>query len=609
MKSRIILLWAVMSLWAAGALHALTMTASVDKTNLSLDDELTLTVEVRGANGNMLMPQLPSLPAFNVYSREVSTMNINGQASTLFRYVMLPRFATKATIGPIRFTHNGQVYTTQPIEINIYRRMPAGRGAGGATQTATAAGSGRNYDSAVAAKKQNAAGLPDELLQTDSLANDKAGEDFFMTAAVSSRSPYVNQQIELIIRFYYAQPFVDQAPYFTPTVTNIFMEPLKQNVQGSQVLKGRMYRYVERRYALSGVQPGKAEIGSAMVKYRPGSDNFFSVFDHFFGGAAVGEERVVKTQPITLNVRPTPQAGQPDSFYGAVGTNFSISAKADHTAVEAGEAINLTVTVKGLGNLKSTADLKLPAIPGFKVYDVSSNATAIATEGGTQSTKTFSTIIVPAASGEYIIPKINWSYFNSKTGKYITLSTRPITVKVSPSTKTSKGVNFAGGGTTDSGFKQLGKDIRYLKTESYTNANSWLKRLGQLKILNGLFILLPILCGAGILVGKKSLRAKRPLMTARQQLKKAVTVEQIALAAEDFLLSRFHINTGSRQLRGVLEDLQKRGVQVETLKEFAALWQRLDAARFAPQNMAAADSQALAGLALEIFKRLDAEGR
>ena len=110
------------------------MTASVDKTNLSLDDELTLTVQITGASGNVLMPQLPSLPAFNVYSREVSSMNINGQTSTVFRYVMLPRFPTKATIGEIRFTYNGRVYTTQPIQVNIYRRVPAGRGPGGGDQ-------------------------------------------------------------------------------------------------------------------------------------------------------------------------------------------------------------------------------------------------------------------------------------------------------------------------------------------------------------------------------------------------------------------------------------------------------------------------------------------
>ena len=42
--------------------------------------------------------------------------------------------------------------------------------------------------------------------------------------------------------------------------------------------------------------------------------------------------------------------------------------------MEAGEAVNLTVNVNGPGNLKPTSDLKLPSLPGFKVYDVASSA-------------------------------------------------------------------------------------------------------------------------------------------------------------------------------------------------------------------------------------------
>ena len=159
MRIRNFLLTLVLFVSALAAHAQITMTASVDKTNLSLDDELTLTVQITGASGNVLMPQLPSLPAFNVYSREVSSMNINGQTSTVFRYVMLPRFPTQATIGAIRFTYNGQVYTTQPIQVNIYRRVPAGRGQGGAVQQASSSGTGGNYDSSVSARSSAASGV------------------------------------------------------------------------------------------------------------------------------------------------------------------------------------------------------------------------------------------------------------------------------------------------------------------------------------------------------------------------------------------------------------------------------------------------------------------
>ena len=107
-----------LAVWAGAQV---SVTARVDKTNLTLDDELTLTVEVNGASGNMVMPQLPSLPAFNVYSREVQRTSVNGQTSTVFRYTMLPRFVGNATIGAIQFTYNGKTYKTDPISVSIYR--------------------------------------------------------------------------------------------------------------------------------------------------------------------------------------------------------------------------------------------------------------------------------------------------------------------------------------------------------------------------------------------------------------------------------------------------------------------------------------------------------
>ena len=592
---------------AALATHAqVTMTASVDKTNLSLDDELTLTVQITGASGNVVMPQLPSLPAFNVYSREVSSMNINGQTSTVFRYVMLPRFPTQATIGAIRFTYNGQVYTTQPIQVNIYRRVPAGRSKGGAVQQASSSGTGGNYDSAVSSRTQNT--IPQALASTDTLAEQNGDKSFFMTAAVNNTSPYVNQQVELIVRFYYSRPFAGQPPYTPPTVNNIFMEPLKQNTEGSQILQGKMFRYIENRYALSGVQAGKAVIGPAMVQFQPGSNDVFSAFDRLFGGLAAEPQQLVKSNPITLNIQATPTAGRPASFYGAVGTDFTLQAQADRTQVEAGESINLTVTVKGPGNLKPTSDLKIPQINGFRVYDVASDSVTLPLGRETQSTKTFKTVLVPTASGSYTIPALAWSYFNPKTKRYVTLTTKPISVEVTPSTKADNAVSFTGGNTSG-GFRQLGKDIRYIKTDPYPGEVGWLVSVGALTWLAWIFIFLPVICRLAIWLGKDSLKSKGPILTARNQLKKACVEEQVAAAVEEFLLKRFHINMGSSKLRETMEILKQKGVHPDTLKAFAALWQRLDAARFAPENLAAADTRALAAQALNLLKHLDSEGR
>lgn len=610
MRKLLFFLWC----FTATALGAVTLTATVDKTNLSLDDELTLTVEIRGADMNST-PQLPSLPAFNVYSRDVSAININGQQTNTYRYVMLPRFPAKATIGPVRFLYNGQEYQTQPISVNIYRRMPAGKTAGGSAQTGGTAHtggirfvSGANTNSGRRAFAPDPS-LPPALNAVNMQAEERAGKGFFMAAGVSSLSPYVNQPVELIVRFYYAEAFIDQAPYSSPTVNNIFMEPLGAQTEGTQILRGRMYRYVEQKYALSGVSAGKAVIGPAMVKYRLGTNNMFSAFDRLFGGAAVSEEKVVQTDPITLQVRAVPEAGKPGSFYGAVGSGFTLAAQADRTQVEAGEAVNLTITVRGPGNLKPTADLKMPPIRGFKVYDVASNSVAVPTANGTQSVKTFTTVLVPAAAGIYTIDPIEWSYFNPRTRQHVTLRTQPLSIQVSPATRQNTGYNFAGGPSDNNGIKRLGTDIRYLKTSPFEPAYTGLATLGKAKFWPIVFLLAPVLCLLGATLGKKSLRAKRPLLTAHAALKKAPTEAQISEAVSAFLLQRFKLNTGSLQLREMMQALQKRGADKATLQAFLALWQRLDAARFAPQQLGQNETQALAAQTWALLKQLDGEAR
>ena len=57
------------------------------------------------------------------------------------------------------------------------------------------------------------------------------------------------------LRFYYSRPFVDNAPYTDPTISNLFMESVSTS-EGRQTIDGKTYGYIERRYAVSGVTAG-----------------------------------------------------------------------------------------------------------------------------------------------------------------------------------------------------------------------------------------------------------------------------------------------------------------------------------------------------------------
>ena len=570
------------------------MTASVNKTNLALDDELTLSVQISGTKGNINMPQLPSLPAFNVYSRGYAqSSGTNRDTVSVFTYTMVPRFVGKATIGPVTFNYQGDTYRTEPIEVSIYRR--------GNTPPAPAASNGTPQP---LAEPPAAPARPLTPLETalDEQAQALGTQPFFMVAAVSKSAPYVNEQITLAIRFYYSQSFYD-APYQKPEVSNIFMEDASSS-EGTQLIHHTPYRYQEQRYHLIGAAPGPATIGAATVHFRVGTSPL-SPFDRLFGGGAVSEERSVSSTPISLKIRPLP-GDKPDSFYGAVGKGYSFKSNLQPQEVEAGEAVTWVATVYGTSNLKSTRDLTFPEIDGFRSYPAASS-TGKTTGAPVLNYKTFKTVLVPSSSGIYTAPVLEWSYFNPVDGKYHTLKTQPVTIQVTPSTKQADIPAYASSMLpATNGVQTLQNDVRYLKTTA-APAPLWLAKLAAFKAGNIVALTLLVICALFALFGKKSLAQKKAFLTAKARLKKANVHTEIADAVADYLQEKFKINTGSLPLKEVAATLSAKGVRRTTAESFLLLWQRLDAARFAPDQTDAQSTMDLSAQALDVLTLMEEE--
>ena len=591
-----------MALHAALDLNGITMTASVNKTTLTMEDELVLTVTVDGTASN-ISPQLPSMPAFNVYARSSSKQINNFHAVTTFEYVMLPRFPGKTTIGPVTLSYGNKIYKTDPIDITVFRTNTAAKQPARSAKNATPSASPKT----AAPIEQAPADMPPLERDLYNAAARNGDKDFFMVAAVDNNSPYVNQTATLGVRFYYTRPFLDNAPYTPPSISNLFMEEISTS-EGRQTIGGKAYLYMEKRYAVSGVTPGKAQAGAASVRYIPATNLRLSMFDRMF--AAVGqEEETVSSNVVPLTIRAVPEAGKPKSFYGAVGKGYTISASADRTSVEAGEAVNLTVNVNGPGNLKPTSDLKLSNMTGFKVYDVVSNSGTVPANGALKSYKIFKTVLVPVSSGTYTIPALDWSYFDPQAGAYRTIRTKPISIEVSPSTKADTGFDFGAHSDLGGGFRQLGQDIRYLKADIAPEQDSLLSTLARWNFLTYIFVALLAVCAVFALLDKKTLAGKRALAKARAQLKNAESEEAVADALSVYLAIRYGVHTASLPLRNISAALKKRGCPEPLVKRFETLWQRVDAARFAPVDLQGEGTAELSRQAAELMKDMDKGGR
>jgi len=581
----------------------ITVRASVNKTALTLDDELTLSVIVDGASGN-IMPQLPSMPAFNVYSRSTSTQIYNSHATTIFEYIMTPRFPGATEIGPISVTYKGKTYTTDPIAVTIYRTAPQTA----STAAKKSATTQRNKAAAPSktALQQAPADMPPLERSLYNQAARKSNQSYFMVAAVSDRSPYANQTFTLAVRFYYSRPFSGSAPYTAPAITNLFLEEIGRS-DGQQMIGGMLYDYIEIRYGATGVTPGEAQIGPASIKYIPLSQRNISLFRMFT--VSTEDQKTIQSDPITITINPVPTTNQPASFYGAVGSGFTIQASVDRAEVEAGDAINLIITVKGPGNLKPTRDLKLPSFANFKAYDVVSSAGVVAANGSLQSYKNFKTVLVALSSGNYTIPALDWSYYDPALQEYRTLRTQPLTVEVTPSSAADSGFDFRSQTDIGSGIQTLHHDIRYLQSKPFADSFNWLTQIALLDWIS-LAALLWLLTAALLAwIYHKTPSSQRALLKARSLLKKATQEEDIANALSVYLQIKYDIHTASCPVRQIQEELKNHGCSADQILLFSTLWQQLEAARFAPVALHNKGCSELIQQALQLLTQLDKGAR
>jgi hypothetical protein len=416
-----------------------------------------------------------------------------------------------------------------------------------------------------------------------------------MVAAVSNKQPYVNEPVTLAIRFYYSQAFYD-APYQPPTLTNLFMEDLGE-AQGQQTVQGTIYRYEEKRYRITGVSAGEATVGPAEVRFRPGSSPL-SMLDRFFGGAAVQPEQAVSSTPIKLNIRPLPTAGRPISFYGAVGTGYSFASKVTPEQTQAGEAVTWTATVQGPGNLKTTSDVYFPTVEGLTSYPAAPVSNYLP-NNTSRSYKVFKTVLVPAASGTYTLHALAWTYFDPYTETYKTLTSKPLTLEVSPSNQTEKQMNFSPTDTTGHCIQTIGQDIRYVQ-QNYGPQPSWIEKATDWKWMHVLALAWLVICLFAGSIGKKSLKKHHAYNTAKSQLKQAATYEQVADAISKYLLAKWKISTASLPLKDIVSALEAKHIPTKGCQQFTDLWKDLELARFAP-SQAKADLTPLKKQALALL--------
>jgi len=426
-KKRLLTTLTAITLLALLALPALgqnPVTAEVDRNFLSTDDALVLTVTIDTSTGDAARPELPTMNDFQILGSSSGTQIsiINGDMTVLetYNYTLRPLREGSLTIEPISVQINGQVYTTQPINIEVAQGtgqvQPSPNPGGGFPSVpgfpnlnqmlppgfGTLPGSGSSGQSL---PQMDPSDMPTEL----------EGQDYFIEAEVDNAAPFQGQEIVYTFRFYQAGDLFSQPDYTAPAFTGFWSKELAdQQTNYSTEAAGRQYRVTELQTVLVPTVTGELTIDPAGLSI-PG--------DFFSSGAEL------QTQPVIVNVQPLPQDA-PDSFRGAVG-QFDISATTDVTQTEVNDTVTMTVNITGAGNLETMPDPVWTEGPEWRSFDSKATVNAQVVDGRLQGSRTYERVLLPTEGGDLALPAIDFSYFNPQTGTYETKSTEPITINVS----------------------------------------------------------------------------------------------------------------------------------------------------------------------------------
>ena len=390
-------------------------------------ESLTLVIEVEGAQ-DVEPPALGGLDAFEASyvgpSTRMSIINNRYSASVQHRYTLRARQAGRFTLGPFRVEHQGREYRTGTVEVEIRDGRPA-------------------------SPKRGPSDRPDQT-----------GQDVWLEITTPEHEVFLHQRVPLEVSLYVGGVRVADARYPLLPGDGVALEPFEEPIRQRRSVGDRVFRVLRFRTTLVPLRSGTIELGPAslqlnVIRRTPTASR--TLFDRFFSDSLFGTERrprTLRSEPLSLRVRPLPHAGRPATFSGAVG-QFELDVTAEPTQLRVGDPLSLRMLLSGAGRVTDAQPPSLVNAEGFRTYTPQMDQPA-------PDTTVFEQVLIPQDETLDAIPAVHFSYFDPEAAQYRTLTSQPIRLLLRPAPDGPAGTLVDG---LPAQTEQLGQDIVYIKDE------------------------------------------------------------------------------------------------------------------------------------------------
>ena len=388
-------------LLAAPAAAQTSVHAFVDQTTLGAGEVLTYTVQITGDFrdiGQITPPETRGLTA--VQTSPVQHWDVTSRGGVMRQQLALqwqyrPLGPGTAYLGETTLRLDGRTITTDPIVVTVVSQ-------------AQRAGPAWNP------------GAPRPDAPSDA-------PDLFIRAEPSATTAFVGEQVTVDYVLYFE---AGVHPRNSRIVTawdadGFWREDLEiDRFTGSHsvTLDGRRFEAVPvKRVALFPTRSGRLTVDSLGIEVDvlrtsrtgPSRSPFYVPFNSRF------DRETINAPAVTIDVAALPP-GAPPSFSGAVGS-FELAVRPAQREAEVGEAVRVTATVAGRGNIATLEAPPWSAPAQFEQYPVRESRRIDRHTRQIQGEKTFTYTLVPRSGGAAVLPPVAWSYFDPGAEAYRTL--------------------------------------------------------------------------------------------------------------------------------------------------------------------------------------------
>ena len=426
-----------------------------------------------------------------------------------------------------------------------------------------------------------------------------SGSDLFMKVSASKSRVREQEPILLTYKVYTVVGLTDLNGKM-PDLKSFYTREVPLPTQKSfhlETLNGRQYKTVTwQQYVMFPQATGKLEIPSITFDGIVMQQNRnVDPFEAFFNGGSgyIEVKKQIKAPGLTIQVDPLPQ--RPANFSGGVG-QYNISATLDQSEVKANDPIKLRVVVSGVGNMKL---LKQPVVQfpkDFDKYDAKVTDKTKLTTSGLEGSIVYDFLAVPRHQGQFDIPPVEYTYFDTRAGQYKTVRTEGfhLTVKKGDDSGTVSAY------TAQEDVKLLNSDIHFIHTGAteqhavgeyfFGSGAYWASLVALLAGFVSLFVVfrkraIERADVAGQRAGKANKVATKRLKQANKLMRSGRQSEfydEVLRALWGYVGDKLAMPVEQLSRDNISQQLSERGVGDETIQQFISALDECEFARYAP---------------------------